>query len=142
GSTPLRRASDTISVNLAPVVLPAILDRFFGREDEILRLCQTLEDGHTRLLTLTGAGGSGKTRLAIEASHQFVNARWQQEQAVYYVPLADLQDGYLIIGSILDSLRLPRASLLLSGISPESAPLDRLIAALKARPTLLVLDNF
>jgi predicted ATPase/DNA-binding SARP family transcriptional activator len=133
--------------NDAPVILPAILDRFFGRENEINRICQELEGGkapaqHTRLLTITGAGGSGKTRLAIEAAHQFVNARWQSEQAVFYVPLADIRDEKFLVGAILEVMALPRAGQFLTGIAPEAAPFERLVAALGARPTLLVLDNF
>lgn len=153
-----RRASDVASLagetalnaapfNTAPVVLPAILDRFFGREQEINRVCGELEGGEgrrncARLLTITGAGGSGKTRLAIEAAHQFVNAHWQGEQAVFYVPLADIRDEKFLVGAILEVLALPRAGQFLTGIAPEAAPFERLVAGLNTRPTLLVLDNF
>ncbi len=133
--------------NEAPIILPAILDRFFGREQEINRICAELDGTEsasrtTRLLTLTGAGGSGKTRLAIEAAHQFVNARWQSEQAAFYVPLADIRDEKFLLTAITEVLALPRAGQFLTGVSPEAAPFDRLVAALRARPTLLVLDNF
>jgi predicted ATPase/DNA-binding SARP family transcriptional activator len=133
--------------NEAPIVLPAILDRFFGRETEINRICRELDDGdfttrRTRLLTITGVGGSGKTRLAIEAAHQLVNAHWQSEQAAFYVSLADIRDEHFLVGAIMEVLALPRTGQFLTGVAPEAMPFERLVAALNARPTLLVLDNF
>jgi predicted ATPase len=140
--------------NEGPVVLPAILDRFFGRENEINRICKELDGEQSagggrsagvdraRLLILIGAGGSGKTRLAIEAALQFVNMRRQSEQAAFYVPLADVRDEKFLVGAMMEVLALPRAGHFLTGVSPEAAPIQRLVAALNARPTLLVLDNF
>src|SRR5205823_3159292 len=60
--------------------LPVQFTRFFGREDEIARLAELLCRPETRLVTLTGPGGSGKTRLAIAVTGrleaQFDGAVW------------------------------------------------------------------
>src|SRR5262249_23597381 len=84
------------------------------------------------LVTLSGPGGTGKTRLAIEAARQMV----ETFSGVWFVPLADLSDPRLIPGAILDALRLPR--------SPTVEPLDQVVEFLNGRadPVLLVLDNF
>ena len=60
----------------APAVprLPAPVTRFFGREAELEQVGDLLLDPETRLVTLTGPGGSGKTRLAIEAARRAADA--------------------------------------------------------------------
>src|SRR5262249_39080436 len=70
--------------------LPPQLTRFFGREEEIAHLSELVASRVTRLVTLTGPGGSGKTRLAIA-----VAGRLQEQfgDAVAFVPLTDLADG-------------------------------------------------
>ena len=111
--------------------LPVQVTRFFGRETEIARITQLLRGEPTRLLTLSGAGGTGKTRLAIEAAGRMAAA---YQGAVWLVPLADLSDASLIPSAILDALRLPR--------SPQREPLEQIVEALARQPSLLVLDNF
>ena len=108
------------------VHLPLQFTRFFGREEERARIGGLLS-GH-RLVTLTGPGGAGKTRLAIEV------ARRQTERGlIAFVGLAALTDGTRIAEAAAEALRLP----------PEDhrPDLDRLADALAAQPTLLVLDN-
>ena len=119
----------------APIAprLPLQFTRFFGREPEVDQLLSLLLPGDpaSRLLTLTGPGGTGKTRLAIEIANRlqerFANAVW-------FVPLADLTDARLIGEAILDALRLEGA--------PNTDPLEQAIGFLQPRPALLVLDNF
>jgi predicted ATPase len=111
--------------------LPAPLTRFFGRGAEMTRLCALLLAEERRLVTLTGPGGSGKTRLALELARRLVPA-W--EGHVYSVSLADLADPRLIAETLCDALHLPRA--------PGVEPLDQAAAALSRRPALLLLDNF
>ena len=82
-------------------------------------------------MTLTGSGGAGKTRLALEVAERLVEAF---AGAVWFVPLADLSDPRLIVDAILDSLRLVR--------SPQQEPLEQVVEALSKQPSLLVLDNF
>src|SRR5206468_3399699 len=79
-----------------PGSLPLPLTRFFGREEEIARLLELLEDpssGAPRLVTLTGPGGSGKTRLGLEVAAR----QWEPfGGAVWFVPLQDLLDARVI----------------------------------------------
>jgi predicted ATPase/DNA-binding SARP family transcriptional activator len=110
--------------------LPPRLDRFFGREREIARLMELLRDGH-RLVTLTGLGGSGKTRLALQAAEQLASPF---HGAVRFVPLADLDDAHGIPERMLEALRLPR--------SPMAEAWEQVVAALSSQPALIVLDNF
>lgn len=111
--------------------LPPRFTRFFGREKEMAELADLLANPDTRLVTLTGPGGNGKTRLALEVAER------QTEPfagAMYFVPLADLADPALIAGAVLDALRVGR--------SPQQEPLAQAVEVLAKRPTLLVLDNF
>ncbi|MCW3100975.1 MAG: putative ATPase [Chthonomonadaceae bacterium] len=84
------------------------------------------------LITLTGPGGSGKTRLAIEVAG---NLTADFPGGIWFVPLADLFDPLLIPGTIVEALRLP--------CSPNREPLDQVVEFLNRRnaPALLVLDN-
>jgi predicted ATPase/DNA-binding SARP family transcriptional activator len=111
--------------------LPLQFTRFFGREDEIARLRELLLEGETRLVTLTGPGGTGKTRLALEVA---VRLREPLRGAVWSVPLAPLSDAAGIVDKVLDVLRLAR--------SPDLEPLEQVVDALSRQPALLLLDNF
>ena len=111
--------------------LPLQFTRFFGREKEIARVGEILRDGQTRLLTLTGPGGTGKTRLAVEAAAHLLDSF---EGAVWFAPLADLDDPNRLADALLDALSLPR--------SAEADPAEQVVAALSAQASLLVLDNF
>ena len=110
--------------------LPTAVTRFFGRRREIAELMQMLRGAPWPLVTLTGAGGTGKTRLASETAQQLVT---HFGGAVFFVPLAGIADPALIPDAILSVLRLPR--------SPQRDPLDQAVETLAKQPTLLVLDN-
>ena len=114
-----------------PANLPLQFTRFFGREREISALREMLLLPDVRLVTLSGTGGTGKTRLALEVAERLVEPFGG---AVYFVPLADLSDPRRIADAVLDSLRVPR--------SPQREPLDQAVEALARQPSLLVLDNF
>jgi predicted ATPase/DNA-binding SARP family transcriptional activator len=111
--------------------LPLSFTRFFGREREQARLQEWLLEAKTRLVTLTGMGGTGKTRLALEVGRSLEEAFGG---AVWFVGLADIADAALIVTAIAGGLRLT--------LSAESDPLDQVVAALSRRPSLLILDNF
>ncbi len=115
--------------------LPLTFTRFFGRESEMASLLEMLGGGDTRLLTLTGPGGSGKTRLAIEVAARLRKDGFQDGPAtIWFAPLQGLTDASLIPDKLVDALRLPR--------STEVVPLEQVIAALSQQPSLLLLDNF
>ncbi|MES2464069.1 MAG: tetratricopeptide repeat protein [Armatimonadota bacterium] len=113
--------------------LPVPLTRFFGRDAEIERICQLLQPENSRLLTLAGTGGAGKTRLSLA-----VAARMKEPYhgAVAFVALADLGDVKLIPEAIAAALNLSTSAVAAAGSS-----LVPLVEALSMRPFLLVLDN-
>jgi len=110
--------------------LPLRLTRFFGREAELARLTDLVRSPDTRLVVLTGPGGSGKTRLAVEAARHLLDAF---QGAVWFATLQELTSAAGIPGAIIEALQLPP--------SPQVEPLDQAVAALSAQPSLLVLDN-
>ena len=113
--------------------LPLQFTRFFGREKEITQLREMLSTSNhptTRLVTLTGLGGSGKTRLAIEVARQL---QGEFPGGVWFVSLASVADPRLITGTVRDALGLPR--------SPDVDPLEQIVDSLSQQPALLILDN-
>ncbi|MGW3122578.1 BTAD domain-containing putative transcriptional regulator [Streptomyces sp. NPDC001107] len=106
--------------------LPVQLTRFVGRESELTRIDALLAD--VRLVTLTGPGGAGKTRLAIEAANRRAD--------VCFVELAPVSDRKQIPYAVLTALGVRE------GFRTAAADsTDRLLAALEERELLLVLDN-
>jgi hypothetical protein len=112
-----RGAGDGRQSHSRPLPLP--LTRFCGRKAEIARLRRLLVTQGVRLATLTGPGGSGKTRLALEAAARLREAL---DGAVWFVPLADLSDPRRIVDAIHAALALPRL--------PQAEPLEQIAEAL------------
>ena len=104
---------------------------FVGREEELKRVGELL--GERRLVTLTGPGGAGKTRLAIEAAGHV-------DGEVRFVELAGLADGSDVPQAVLSALGLRDAGLR-APAEPGRLTTDRLVEALAERRLLLVLDN-
>ncbi|RAO07618.1 BTAD domain-containing putative transcriptional regulator [Micromonospora noduli] len=115
----------------AEPVLPSQLTTFVGREEELKRVGDLL--GDRRLVTLTGPGGAGKTRLAIEAAGRV-------DGEVRFVELAGLADGSDVPQAVLSALGLRDAGLRAPAESGWQTT-DRLVEALAERQLLLVLDN-
>jgi predicted ATPase len=84
----------------------------------------------TRLVTITGPGGCGKTRFALEVAENLM-PDWKG--AVWFVPLADIQDAGLVMGAIRDVLGLPRPA--------AGKALEQVVSFLSRQPSLLILDN-
>jgi predicted ATPase len=80
--------------------LPRPASSFVGREDEVRELVSLLRDG-TRLLTLTGPGGTGKTRLAVETASELVPAF---KAGVFWVGFAPVRDAALVLETIAHAL--------------------------------------
>ncbi|MGW0060198.1 AfsR/SARP family transcriptional regulator [Streptosporangium sandarakinum] len=112
--------------------VPAQLTPLVGRADELARIRGLLTG--TRLVTLTGPGGTGKTRLAVEAAAH-------GHDDVCFVELAPLTDGAAVPHAVLGALGLHEPGMLPTpgGAAPD--PVARMVAALAERRTLLVLDN-
>ena len=108
--------------------LPGVRTSFVGREREMEEVVRVIF--MTRLLTLTGTGGCGKTRLALEVSRKLVGA---YPDGVWFVQLAPLSDGALVTQAIAATLDVRE--------QPGRPLLDTLLAALREKDTLLVLDN-
>jgi len=117
--------------------LPVRLTSFVGREREVARVGALLATH--RLLTLVGAGGAGKTRLAEELAQR---AAGELSEGAWLVELAPVADGEAIVPSILASLGLREVELIGSRSPAAGADaLDRLIDLLADREALVVLDN-
>jgi predicted ATPase/class 3 adenylate cyclase/Flp pilus assembly protein TadD len=116
------------SLNLLSTNLPQQLTSFIGREKELAEIKDLL--GKTRLLTLTGSGGTGKTRLSLQASADVLE---QYPDGVWIVELAPLADPTLIPQAVAEVLNLRE--------SPGDTITKTLLRFLKARAMLLVLDN-
>ena len=108
--------------------LPTLLSSFVGREREIAELRQLLLIN--RLITLTGAGGAGKTRLALKVSQEVLD---RFENGVWLVELASIVDSALVPQTIASVLNVRESS--------QRPLMDELVNHLTTRQTLLVLDN-
>ncbi|MDX1932497.1 MAG: BTAD domain-containing putative transcriptional regulator [Capsulimonadales bacterium] len=107
------------------------LNRFVGRESELRKIPELLRDGAIRLLTITGPGGSGKTRLSQEAA-RFLGDVFPG--GIWFVPLADCRSAS-DLASVATVLGLPPSPTLLP-VRQVSAALNRISGR-----TLLLLDN-
>jgi predicted ATPase/DNA-binding SARP family transcriptional activator len=110
--------------------IPAQWTRFFGREAE-RDLLRAWLNADQKLITLSGPGGSGKTRLALETLREMAPL-WNNN--VHFVPLASLSDVSLLFSTIRDALSITARS--------DLPPLEQIERALSGRCLLLLLDNF
>ncbi|HYZ46148.1 MAG TPA: adenylate/guanylate cyclase domain-containing protein [Actinomycetota bacterium] len=109
--------------------LPAQITSFVGREREKRELLELL--GSSRLVTLTGPGGTGKTRLALEVASAALD---DCADGVFFVTLATVSAPDLLAPTVATTLKVRE--------SPTRPILERLIEHLAERALLLVLDNF
>jgi predicted ATPase len=108
---------------------PPVLTPTIGREQEAAHLHRLLEEG-ARLVTVTGPGGVGKTRVALEVAHRYQD---RADRPVHWVPLADVTSPELVLTTVADRLGLSETG------GPD--PLVALTDHVRDSRALLVLDN-
>jgi predicted ATPase/class 3 adenylate cyclase len=117
------------TLEATPNNLPTQLTSFIGRDDQVREAKQLL--ARSRLLTLTGPGGTGKTRLSLEIA---ANVLDQFPDGVYFVPLSAIHDPELVPSAIAQALAISTTG--------QRRPIEALVDHLREKRTLLVLDNF
>jgi predicted ATPase/class 3 adenylate cyclase len=117
------------SLDAMPSNLPTQLTSFVGRAREVAEARRLLTA--TRLLTLTGPGGTGKTRLSLQLATEVIA---EYSDGVFFVQLDTLDDASLVAPAILRSLGLQ--------VAANQPPAERLAEYLRDRHVLLLLDNF
>jgi predicted ATPase/class 3 adenylate cyclase/Tfp pilus assembly protein PilF len=118
------------SLDTQPTNLPAQPTLFVGRERELDEIVSLLSEGGIRLLTLTGPGGTGKTRLALQAAADLLD---DFPDGVFFVPLATIADAALAPAAIATALAIPETA--------GQTPREQVLTELAERSLLLVLDN-
>jgi predicted ATPase/DNA-binding SARP family transcriptional activator len=141
GTNPVRSAENSFdtersvvppAVTTAHPVAPNTLTSFVGRDTEVTQVLKNL--GSARLVTLTGPGGVGKTRLAAEVSGRLAGGAW-------FVELAPLTDPAEVAYAVLDTLGVREGIISRRPADPGAGPLDRLAEALADRDDVVILDN-
>ncbi len=116
----------------SPPVASSPLTSFVGRDTEVSQVLKNL--GSTRLVTLTGPGGVGKTRLAAEVSGRLAGGAW-------FVELAPVTESAEVAYAVLDTLGIRERVISRRAGDPGAGPLDRLAEALADRDDVVILDN-
>jgi predicted ATPase/class 3 adenylate cyclase len=122
---PLRtddRRTDTLPVQLTPLI---------GREHEVTTVVRLLRRDNVRLVTFTGPGGTGKTRMALQVGSELADVF---AGGVFFVPLASISDPMLVMPTIARALGIR------DGVGQPV--LTRLVEVLQKEQILLLLDNF
>ena len=120
---PLKKVEQRVS-------LPVFANRYFGRAKEINRICSSFASSTTRLITILGPAGVGKTRLSIQcATGMAADHGWD----VWFVPLAERSNASEIFEAVIAAMDSKHGS--------SSSEVNRILELTAGRPTLLVLDN-
>ncbi len=119
------------ATGLPRFVVPTPLTTFVGRASEVREILALLDDAETRLVTLTGPGGVGKTRLALEVARRIER---DFADGVCFVPLASVQESKGIPVTVAHAFGIREQS--------NHPLMELLVGGLRVRHLLLVLDNF
>lgn len=123
--------SGGIAANGESPALPRPRDPLLGRSSALSDLRALLNDNNLGLVTLTGPGGSGKTRLSLELASELMAIDGRH---VHFIELADIRDPNLMTTKVAQKLG--------ASLSGRRSAVNDLAAFLRDSPTLLVLDNF
>ncbi len=129
--TPVIPEPEIISENLPPNNLSSALSSLIGREAEVAEIMDLLSQPNTRLLTITGVSGTGKTRISQAIAHESLA---EFSEGVYFINLAAIANSALVVPLIGQTL----------GLREESGkPMkERIGDYLREKKMLIVLDNF
>lgn len=111
--------------------LPLQATPFIGRQKEITKLTELLQHEDIRLITLTGPGGTGKTRLSLQAAKELID---HFKDGVYFIDLAPQREPESVLASIASTIGLRETS--------NKSIIDELKEKLQSKKMLLLLDNF
>src|SRR5258707_2197049 len=125
----LRPSDDWQAYLVANIPMP--LTSFLGREREVTVVCQLLQESSTRLLTLVGPAGVGKTRLALAVAECLLASF---PDGLLFIPFASIRDPLLVLPHIVSTLEIDEHNSL--------PPRQQLKTYLRNRSLLLLLDNF
>ena len=117
------------SLDIHATNLPVQANTFIGRERELSMVRRLLTSG--RIVTLTGAGGAGKTRLAQQVAWESIA---QFDDGVWFVPLGAIRDSAFVLGAIAEALRVVQR--------PREPLRDAVERSLRTKELLLLVDNF
>ncbi len=117
-----------------PHNLPSNTTQFVGREKEIAQLQAYLVDNNTKLVTIVGPGGMGKTRLSLAVAHKFVTQSYFQD-GVYFISLIGLNEAEVIPATIAEAIGF-------TFTQDGRLPIQQLSDFLREKSILIVLDNF
>src|SRR5688572_16382742 len=128
--SPSNLRSVTHAVQPSVINLPAQMTSLVGRQQDLMTACKLLREPDVHLVTLTGPGGVGKTRLAAQIALELLN---DFPDGIYFVPLASINDGSLVAPAIAQVLHIRATS-------------DQFVARFRShwrnKHILLILDNF
>lgn len=113
-----------------PSTLPTPLTPLFGRDQDIANVCGLLQSEEVRLLTLTGAPGVGKTRLALAVA---TTLEQRMVDRIVYIPLATILTPTMLFPTIAYNLGITETN--------HKSLFDQVVEQLRAHPCLLILDN-
>jgi predicted ATPase/class 3 adenylate cyclase len=117
-------------LSLRQTNLPVPATPFVGRKRELAEAVEMLQRDGVRLVTFTGPGGTGKTRLALQAAAE---ASDRYPDAVWWIPLATVRDSSLFLATVAQALDVRE--------EPGRPHVETLASALSGRRSLLLLDN-
>jgi DNA-binding SARP family transcriptional activator/predicted ATPase len=134
---PLPTPHSPLATSAPPHNLPTQATPFIGREAELAALDAFIADPEVRLVTIVGAGGMGKTRLALACAERHLTAATRFPNGVFFANLAPLNEADQLISALIEAVGFQ-----LQGRQDGRSPQQQLLDYLRQKKLLLLLDNF